>query len=204
MPRDKTASHVRVTAAIKAEFLEKGYEKASIRSIGERAGMTSAGLYRHYKNKEDMFDAVVAPLIESIDKWNKEHKTQKYALADSKAEGNVFFGQTLIDLIREVVYPNKEEFKILLCRAQGTQYENFIHDFVAEQQGELMVGIRYMKQNGYPAVELKEEELHMLLSAYITAVFEPVIHDYSEENLIHCLNTINEFFMPGWMKIMGV
>ena len=34
--------------AAKKEFLEKGYEGASIRSIGARAGMTSAGLYRQY------------------------------------------------------------------------------------------------------------------------------------------------------------
>ena len=39
MPRDKTLSHIRVNEAIKAEFLEKGFEAASIRSIGARAGM---------------------------------------------------------------------------------------------------------------------------------------------------------------------
>ncbi len=44
MPRDKTLSHEKVRKAVKEEFLEKGYEDASIRSIGARAGMTSAGL----------------------------------------------------------------------------------------------------------------------------------------------------------------
>ena len=42
MPRDKSLSHEKVKRAIKEEFLEKGYEDASIRSIGTRAGMTSA------------------------------------------------------------------------------------------------------------------------------------------------------------------
>ena len=55
MPRDKTLSHEKVRKAVKEEFLEKGYEDASIRSIGARAGMTSAGLYRHYADKEAMF-----------------------------------------------------------------------------------------------------------------------------------------------------
>ena len=54
MPRDKTASHIQVMEAVRAEFLEKGFEKASVRSIAARAGMSAAGLYRHYKNKEDM------------------------------------------------------------------------------------------------------------------------------------------------------
>lgn len=51
---------------IKAEFLEKGFEKASVRSIANRAGMSAAGIYRHFKDKEAMFDALVAPLVDII------------------------------------------------------------------------------------------------------------------------------------------
>ena len=56
MPRDKTLSHEKVNRAIREEFLEKGFEGASVRSIGDRAGMTSAGLYRHYHDKAAMLD----------------------------------------------------------------------------------------------------------------------------------------------------
>lgn len=204
MPKDKTVSHARIMAAAKAEFLEKGYKGASIRSIGKRAGMSAAGLYRHYKDKEDMFDAMVQPLIDSIDIWIREHTDHKYDLVERRADSDTLFGQTFIDLLKEVIYPNKEEFRLLFCCSQGTRYENFIHDFVAAQQGELMKAIRFMKQQGYPAIEPSEEELHMLLSAYITAVFEPIIHDYTEEKTFHCLDTINHFFMPGWKEFMGL
>ena len=47
MPRDKTASHIRLMAAARQEFLEYGFEKASMRSIGERCSLTAAGIYRH-------------------------------------------------------------------------------------------------------------------------------------------------------------
>ncbi|MCM1299325.1 MAG: TetR/AcrR family transcriptional regulator [Firmicutes bacterium] len=204
MPKDKTASHLRIIAAMKAEFLEKGFENASVRSIAERANMSSAGLYRHYKDKEDMFDALIQPLIDQINDWLEKHKKRKYALAEKKADSGSLFGQSFTDLIKEVVYPNKEEFRLLLCCARGTKYENFIHDFVSAQQGELAEGIRYMKSRGYPAEEPLEEELHMLLSAYVSAMFEPVIHDYDEEKAMHCLDTIDKFFMPGWKHIMGL
>nr|MCR5057357.1 TetR/AcrR family transcriptional regulator [Clostridiales bacterium] len=71
MPRDKSISHGKVNQAIKDEFLEKGYEAASIRSIGARAGMTSAGLYRHYEDKAAMFDAIVSPLVSEIRDWTE-------------------------------------------------------------------------------------------------------------------------------------
>ena len=44
----------------------------------------------------------------------------------------------------------------------------------------------------------------MLLSAYLTACFEPIIHDYDDAKVIKYLNTVQEFFMPGWLKIMGI
>ena len=74
MPKDKTASHIQVMAAVKEEFLEKGFEAASVRSIAARAGMSAAGLYRHYANKEAMFEDLVHPLIQEMDEWMCHHK----------------------------------------------------------------------------------------------------------------------------------
>jgi hypothetical protein len=72
-----------------------------------------------------------------------------------------------------------------------------------DNQKEFLEAIRYLKKNGYPARELCEEELHMLLSAYLTACFEPIIHDYDDAKIEQYLNTVQEFFMPGWLRIMG-
>ena len=83
--------------------MEKGFEGASIRSIGARAGMTSAGLYRHYPDKEAMFSAIVDPLIDEIRKWTKRHKARKYDLVDKKAQRDELFGESFADMIMEVV-----------------------------------------------------------------------------------------------------
>ncbi|WP_029318798.1 TetR/AcrR family transcriptional regulator [Butyrivibrio sp. AE3004] len=203
MPRDKSLSHEKVNQAIKEEFLEKGYEDASIRSIGARAGMTSAGLYRHYEDKESMFNAMVEPLIESIKDWTGRHTSKKYDLMDGGAQNDELFGETFIDMIREVILPRRDEFILLMSRSGGTKYENFLHDYVEDNQKQFLEAIRYLKENGYPVRELSEEELHMLLSAYLTACFEPIIHDYDDKKIEKYLNTVQEFFMPGWLRIMG-
>ena len=204
MPRDKTLSHEKVKKAIKEEFLEKGYEDASIRSIGARAGMTSAGLYRHYADKEAMFNAMVEPLIESIREWTGKHTSSKYELLEGNASDDKLFGENFVDMVKEVILPRRDEFILLMSRSAGTKYENFINDYVEDNQKEFMDAIRYLKRKGYQTAELSEEELHMLLSAYLTACFEPIIHDYDDTKVIKYLNTVQEFFMPGWLKIMGV
>lgn len=66
MPRDKTESHERIIAAAKAEFLEYGFENASMRRIAANADITVSGLYKHFPSKEEMFAHLVQPVLDSF------------------------------------------------------------------------------------------------------------------------------------------
>ena len=119
-------------------------------------------------------------------------------------QGDDLFGESFVDLVREVILPKKDEFRLLFACSAGTKYENFIHDYVEENQKAFVKALVHLKKNGYPVKVIEEEELHMLLSAYLTACFEPILHDYDAEKTDQYLNTLQNFFMPGWMKIMGI
>ena len=203
MPRDKTLTHKRVIKAAREEFLANGYEGASMRAIGEKAGLTPAGLYRHYKSKEDMFDALVEPAIDELSTWYSEHKTSRYICIDQNATKQELFSNTMIDFMRDVIYPHDDEFKLLFQKAEGTKYSNFIHDMVRIQQKDMMDALAYMRERGTPVQDISEEEMHVIMSAYITALLEPFMHDMPREKMEHCLATIEDFFMPGWQRIMG-
>lgn len=46
-------------------FARDGYEAASVRDIAGQLGMTQAALYKHYKNKQDIYDSIVARMKEN-------------------------------------------------------------------------------------------------------------------------------------------
>ena len=48
----------RIHQAAKAEFLEKGYQGASLRNIVKSVGMTTGAFYGYYKSKEELFEAL--------------------------------------------------------------------------------------------------------------------------------------------------
>lgn len=52
--------------------------------------------------------------------------------------------------------------------------------------------------------KVNAKELHLLLSAYVTALFEVVIHDFSKEDAVYYLGTLKRFFTPGWRAILGL
>ena len=73
MPRDKSLSHEKIIRAAMDEFSEFGYDKASMRRIGQRCGLTAAALYRHFDSKESMFEALVEPAVTDMKKWLESH-----------------------------------------------------------------------------------------------------------------------------------
>ena len=201
MPKDKTASHARVLAAAREEFLAYGFEKASMRRVGERCGLTAAGLYRHCRDKADLFDLLVAPAIERLRSWMDVHLT-KYLTA-VRDEGNLKWQDSWIDMMREVVYPHVEDYHLLLTCSSGTKYESFLHDLTQAAQERTLQYLPVLREKGLPVRKISPRELHLLFSAYVTALFEPVIHRYSLDESMRCLETIEAFFLPGWKALFG-
>lgn len=56
----------RLLKAARAEFLEKGYEAASLHTIAERAGSSKGAIYVRYSDKEALYAAVVDPVIDGL------------------------------------------------------------------------------------------------------------------------------------------
>jgi len=204
MPRDKEASHKRVLEAAKSEFLIKGYENASIRAIGEKAGMTSAGLYRHCKDKEDLFCQVLEPLMTELELRINKHRKESYEFMKENVNFEIAFNLGEIQIFKDMMRDYRDELKLLLCHSTGTRFENFKHNLVHVQEREMFEALDYLKSSRNINVEISKEAMHVLLSAYVTAILEPVVHDYNEEETQQCLAKISEFFMPGWKKIMGL
>ena len=201
MPRDKSASHVRVMAAASEEFLEYGFEKASMRRVGERCGFTAAGLYRHCRDKEDLFDQLVAPVVERINVWMDAHLT-KY-LAAVQDEGNLQWQDSWVDMMREIVYPHMDDYHLLLTCSSGTKYENFLHDLTQTAQEQTFQYLPVLRDKGLAIRAISPTEMHLLFSAYEAALFEPVIHRYTLDESMRCLETVEAFFLPGWKALFG-
>ena len=202
MPRDKTVNHIRIMAAAKDEFLEKGYEKASMRSIADRCGMTAAGIYRHCRDKEDLFCQLVSPAENALKQWAKEHML-RYEEPVRKGR-KISWQDSNIDMMRELIYPRMEDYHLLVAKSKGSRYENFLHDMTEESQNALLSYFRELRDAGYTVPELSPSELHLLMTAYITALFEPVVHNYDYDEAIRGLSTLEAFFLPGWKNLLGL
>ncbi len=146
---------------------------------------------------------MVEPALTALQEWEDGHITGAYrSVNEGTFQG--LSSQSEIDMVRTVAIPHADLFRLLVNGAAGTRYENFIHDMVKEQEEKMKEGLRFLKEKGFPVKDVDSAELHILISAYTTALFEPVIHGFDPENIDHYLDTLERFFMPGWHEIFGI
>ena len=209
MPRDKSLSHEKIIRAAMDEFSEFGYDKASMRRIGQRCGLTAAALYRHFDSKESMFEALVEPAVTDTKKWLESHvaaseeAVRRAAGADVAADPEMMWNSTEVDMMRELIYPRMDEYSMIINKAKGSKYEDFLNELVTDHQERLMPHLRMLREAGYDVRDISEDELHMLITAYCSALFEPVAHGYTLENALRYLGTVEGFCMTGWKKLMA-
>lgn len=207
MPRDKTESHEKIVVAAMHEFLEKGFEKASMKAIADAVGMTSAALYRHFDGKEAMFSALVKPAINAVDVWIAEHMKESTASLDTADFSQMwsFDGQSNdVRLILDVMYEQPQVFRLLLFRSAGTSYENWMHEMIEMSTDSMMEFLEYARNQGFKPQCVTRDEMHMLVTAYLSALISPLEHNYNKDEAVIFLETIVEFFTPGWQKITGL
>lgn len=204
MPKDKTETHQKILPAAKQEFLEKGFEQASMRSIASKIGMSAAGLYRHFEDKEAMFAALVEPVLKETNAWYQEHKMKDYEWLEMNELDAMWESDSELHMMEDLIYKHFDEFKLLICCSEGTRYSTFLHDTVVIEQEETELYMEAARKKGIPVKDVDSDELHLLLSAYVTAIFEVVIHDFPRDAAEHYMKTLQEFFAPGWRAVLGL
>ncbi len=204
MPKDKTDSHIRITEAARKEFLEYGYNDASLRRIAANAGIQVSGLYKHFPNKEEMFASLVEPVITGFYELYHTIENEYFGTIDQVDQNYEWEGDDEAVRLMRFVYDNLEDFKLLIMCSQGTKYEDFVHE-VAKLEEE--VTLRYLKElekKGCNINHVDPMEMHLLTSAYVEAVFQPVIHGLNRKKAMHYAMTLQEFYRPSWKVLFGI
>ncbi len=192
----------RILECARAEFLSKPFEKVSLREVCAKAGVTTGAFYNRYKNKEELFDAVIAPTLELVAQYSAQTETASYEHLSKQDLKRIWeltpeTQQRIIDMI----YDNYDDFRLLLCHAEGTRHASFIHEFVNDVTARSHRFICQAYERGLTDAVIDEEELHMLLTAYWSTMFEPVIHGLSRKRALQHSNVVAKLF--DWTAVLG-
>ena len=203
MTRDKAAHHGKIIAAAREEFMTFGFTDASMRRIAAAAGMSAAGLYRHFPGKEEMFAALVEPAFQGMMVlYRKEEAAQRDAARSGSLTGQWENGSDA-RLTVSYIYDHLDAFRLLVCKSQGTKYEGFLHELAVLEEETTLCFMEMLKQQGMKLSAFRMKELHLLTTANINAVFQTVEHAFTREEALHYADTLDRFFSKAWEEFFG-
>ena len=204
MSQAEQTTQARILAAAMAEFLEKGYQAASLRNIVKTAGVTTGALYGYYDSKEALFAALVdEPYRHVLDTY----RDAVFGFEALRPEEQVVqMGEVGRHCMQELlVYMDarRTAFHLILERAEGTPYSSLIDQLVTMEvtATERYCGVLRSMGKAVPDIDPRLE--HMLVTGMMNAYCEIIIHDMPLADAQRYLEELSDFYTAGWLKIMG-
>ena len=204
MEENSATTLEKIQEAAMAEFLDKGFQGASLRQIVKNAGVTTGAFYGYFSSKEALFTAIVEPHATALMGKFMWAQTSFAELPEEEQPQHIGVeSRDYVAWMVDYICRHREPVKLLLCCAEGTSYENFIHNMV---EVEVESTLRYMgvlRRMGRDIPQMSRSLCHIIASGMFNAIFEVVIHDMPYEQALRDVEQLQTFYTAGWSKLMG-
>lgn len=195
----------RLLESARAEFSEKGYMKASLRRICAGAGVTTGALYFFFKDKEDLFAAIVEPPLEELKEAVMSHfrKHENILSMEGMYEHVKGDHDDISGLLIHHLYAHYDAFLLLLTGAQGSRFENAADEIVDMTEK----AYREMADNmarSVPGMGVNPYMLHWFTHMNADAFIHLITHETDESKALVNMKRIMDFLVGGWTELIFV
>ena len=190
----------------KKEFMEKGYSKASLRSICKEAGVTTGALYFFFQDKDDLFCSLVSDSLMRIMQLIKEHQQ----LEENEAKEEILSSnhdmeseRILVEVLVHEMYQNRDEMLLLVNGAQGSSLENAVDRIIDEMDAHnLHLAQATCQELDIPMLE--ENLVHWMSHNQIDMFLYMLKHIETEEQALAFGRQAMAYLVTGWFALFGV
>lgn len=202
MKADKETKE-KLLASAKAEFMEKGYNKTSMRKVCSNAGVTTGALYFFFNDKEDLFASIVEkPLRELMELLQAHYEEDKQFLSTAEAfESQAGDHDEIARLLIHHLYAYYDIFILLLTKAQGTHFENSVDEIVDMTDASFMAMAEGMMQQ-CPGMKVNSYMVHWMAHMSVDAFIHLLTHEPDEQRALQHTQKIIDYITKGWMEMI--
>lgn len=173
------------------EFLDKGFERASLRKICEKAGVTTGAVYFFFENKEDLFHQIVAGTVKQLNSIARELTAEEFEGSSSSSASD--------QKLMEFLWNNRREVKLLLEKAEGTRYETFKDEIFSQM--ETNFSLFFQKYGNF-----KEDKnlIRVLVEMRIKGYMELIYGGYPLEEVLRLSELLGYYADGGFQSLLEV
>lgn len=189
-----------ILKAAKAEFMECGFLNASLRTIAANAQTSPRSIYTRFSNKEELFAYFVKAHTKH---FYETFKAYLDSLADKPVQLQIVTraGESRHCLyeLTDYLYENFDEFYLLICCSEGTEFENFIEELASIEAEHT---IQFINTISVKAKEIDYDFIHFMSRAFFDGYFEIVRHRYDKDKANKYIDKLIKFNEAGWSQFL--
>lgn len=197
MRQEKEGVTEALIESAKREFLQYGFHNASLRRISADSGVSTNSIYTRFQDKAGLFSAVVSQAAEGLMKIYLDSIQKADECSDASSATGV--GNQGTDLVLQFIYEHLDEFELIFCHSQGTEYEDYF-DRLAE------IEETYYKKfaERYVNADKKLDDffIHVYCRIGWQYIYELVTHRKSYEEAQVFMGNVRKFHNGGWNSIL--
>ena len=179
------------------EFMKKGYDKASMRTIAANAEVTIGAIYTRYPTKNELFYSLVEPLIDSIKLAFSSLKADYSSSSDINSDSFLMAMLHESDTILHLLFDDYNRAKLLLCKAQGSKLENFFNEIVELKINET---ITFFKLN---QIKIDNDVLRLLIKTEFNIYHQIIEEGYKLDKAKNIMDNIMLYHIGGWQNLLN-
>ncbi len=172
------------------DFFQKDYRAANMREIAQKAGIPTGLIYSYFKNKEDLFDAVVSPAYNHINMLLKEEEE----IDNSRHPFENFFAREM-EFMLTLLKTNRRQFIILIDKSKGTNYENALEDIVSFMR--MHIKNHLSGKINLVNAGMDDTFLHIIANSFVESFCEVARHYEGEEWARNMLVLLGKHYFYG-------
>ncbi len=176
----------RINSIIKAayeEFIEKGYEAASMESIAKRANLSKGGVYHHFSSKDELLFAVNSFIMEPI-----VVMMRKAELSDNSFDALKVFIYDFFEFWIE----RKKDLELNLLVISKLVQSNYGKQSYNEYLNNMKVFFEFMLIKAIEKKEIKNCKVNLISSLLFTILEGNLIKIAINNSNLTCKNLVEE------------
>ncbi len=172
------------------EFLTKGFEKASLRTICKNAQVTTGAFYSYFSKKEELFAAIVEPMLKKY--YPMYDGVIRSAMADIRN-----CEQNEVKVI-EFILAHRDEFRLLFDCSAGTKYEGFREELMDD----LFMSSYQSCFDRYAGFEVSPKVVKIFVHMKFAQYMELIYGEYNMADIQKLIRQYAAFTEAGFTRLI--
>jgi AcrR family transcriptional regulator len=201
MQTPKESTRISILDAAKAEFLEVGYEKASMRKIAKKANVSTSNIYNYFIGKEDILTTLLEPVLAKVSLGIE------LVSAEDHLEKRLGFSYELIkrrfNVVLDYVDQNRDLFDLLIFRSQGSQYIDFLNDTASRLTNINLIQLEHYKRSkNLDNIHANEFFVRTLINFFLNIFVDMIKYKITKAEMLEMEDNFLKFLHYGSKAIL--